>query len=69
MASAVIMMVAVAVLNATAFTVSMYLAKSLEGKKADEEKKSHDKALEEYQKQIGEYEKQSLSRLANTTIG
>ena len=59
MASAVVMMVAGAVLNATAFTGSMVLAKHLEGKSShvDEEKIRHDKALEAYQKQMGEYEK------------
>jgi len=59
MASAVIMMVAGAVLNATAFTGSMYLAKTLSSDKkhTDEEKIRHDKALEKYQHDMGEFEK------------
>lgn len=57
MASAVVMMIAGAVLNATAFTGSMYLAKSLDKKHEDQEKIRHDKALEAYQKQMGEYQK------------
>jgi len=58
MASAVVMMVAGAVLNATAFTGSMYLAKALSSKKhTDEEKIRHDKALEKYQHDMGEFEK------------
>ena len=59
MASAVIMMVAGAVLNATAFTGSMYLAKSLgsDEKHVDEEKIRHDKAIERYQQDMGEFEK------------
>lgn len=57
MASAVVMMVAGAVLNATAFTGSMYLAKSLDKQHEDEERIRHDKSLEAYQKQMGEYEK------------
>jgi len=59
MASAVIMMVAGAVLNATAFTGSMYLAKTLgsDKKHVDEEKIRHDKAIERYQQDMGEFEK------------
>jgi len=57
MASAVAMMIAGAVLNATAFTGSMYLAKSLDKKHIDGEKKRHDKALERYQQDMGEWEK------------
>jgi len=59
MASAVVMMVAGAVLNATAFTGSMYLAKTLSSDKkhTDEEKIRHDKALEKYQHDMGEFEK------------
>jgi 2-polyprenyl-6-methoxyphenol hydroxylase-like FAD-dependent oxidoreductase len=57
MASAVVMMVAGAVLNATAFTGSMYLAKSLDKQHEDQERIRHDKALEAYQKQMGDYEK------------
>ena len=52
-------MIAGAVLNATAFTGSMYLAKSLSNDKnhVDEEKIRHDKALEKYQQDMGEFEK------------
>jgi len=58
MASAVVMMVAGAVLNATAFTGSMYLAKTLSSDKdTDEEKIRHDKALEKYQQDMGEWQK------------
>ena len=59
MASAVIMMIAGAALNASAFTGSMYLAKYLssDGKHVDEEKIRHDKALEKYQIAMGSYEK------------
>jgi len=59
MASAVIMMVAGAVLNATAFTGSMYLAKSLgsDKKHVDAEKIRHDKAIERYQQDMGEWQK------------
>ena len=57
MASAIAMMVAGAVLNATAFTGSMYLAKSLDKQHEDQEKIRHDKALEAYQQQMGEYQK------------
>lgn len=59
MASAVIMMVAGALLNASAFTGSMVLAKSLSGdsKHTDQEKIRHDLALEKYQQAMGKYEK------------
>jgi len=59
MASAVVMMIAGAVLNATAFTGSMYLAKTLSSDKkhTDEEKIRHDKALEKYQQDMGEWRK------------
>jgi len=57
MASAVVMMVAGAVLNATAFTGSMYLAKTLDKKHSDVEKIRHDKALEKYQQDMGEWRK------------
>jgi len=55
--ASIVMMVAGAVLNATAFTGSMYLAKALSPKKVDEEKIRHDKALEKYQQDMGEFEK------------
>jgi len=56
--ASIVMMVAGAVLNATAFTGSMYLAKALSSKKhTDEEKIRHDKALEKYQQDMGEFEK------------
>ena len=58
MASAVVMMIAGAVLNATAFTGSMYLAKTLTSKKdTDEEKIRHDRATEKYQQDMGDYDK------------
>lgn len=59
MASVVVMTVFGAVLNATAFTGSMYLAKYLDGKnsKTDTERIRHDKAMEAYQQAMGEYEK------------
>ena len=57
MASAVVMMIMGAVVNATAFTGSMYLGKYLDKQHADKERIRHDKALEAYQKQMGEYEK------------
>jgi len=58
MASAVVMMIMGAVVNATAFTGSMYLGKYLDKQHADKERVRHDKALEAYQKQMGEYQKQ-----------
>jgi len=57
MASAIIMMAAGAVLNATAFTGSMYLAKTLDKKHSDGERVRHDKALEKYQHDMGEWRK------------
>ena len=57
MASAVVMMVAGAVLNATAFTGSTYLAKSLDKKHSDGERARHDKAIERYQQDMGEWQK------------
>lgn len=52
-------MIAGAVLNATAFVGGSYLAKSLSsnGSHSDEEKIRHDKALEKYQHDMGEFEK------------
>ena len=55
--ASIAIMVAGAVLNATAFTGSTYLAKYLDGKHADEEKIRHDKALEKYEKDMGEWRK------------
>ena len=57
MVSIAITMVIGAVLNATDFTGSMALAKSLEGKHVDEERIRHDKALEAYQKAMGDFQK------------
>jgi len=59
MASAIAMMIMGAVLNASAFTGSMYLAKALSSdpKHTDGERLRHDKALEKYQQDMGEFEK------------
>lgn len=57
MASIAVTMVLGAVLNATAFTGSMYLAKSLDKNHGDDEKIRHDKALEAYQQAMGDFEK------------
>ncbi|KAK3751264.1 hypothetical protein QZH41_001452, partial [Actinostola sp. cb2023] len=58
MASAVVMMIAGAALNATAFTGGMYLVNTLTSKKdVDEEQIRHDKALEKYKQDMGEFEK------------
>ena len=57
MATAIVMM-AGAVLNATAFVGGSYLAKYLShDKHSDVERIRHDKALEKYQHDMGEYEK------------
>ena len=60
MASAIAMMVMGAIVNATAFTGSMVLAKTLGGDSShtDAEKERHDKALEAYQQAMGAYQKQ-----------
>lgn len=50
-------MVAGAILNATAFVGGSYLARTFDRKHMDQERIRHDKALEAYQKAMGEYEK------------
>ena len=55
--ASIAMMIAGAILNATAFTGSMVIAKQLEGKSVDGERERHDKAMEAYQRAMGEYEK------------
>ena len=58
MAAIAVTMIVGAVLNASAFTGSMYLAKALAGDKkhTDEEKIRHDKALELYQHDYAQWQ-------------
>ena len=53
--AAIGIMIAGAVLNATAFVGGSYLAKSLSGHNSDEERVRHDKALEKYQSDYEKY--------------
>ncbi|KAK3707294.1 hypothetical protein QZH41_004240 [Actinostola sp. cb2023] len=59
MATAIVMMIVGAALNATAFTGGMYLVNTLTSKKddVDEEQIRHDKALEKYKQDMGDFEK------------
>ena len=51
-------MIASAVLNATALVGGSYLVKYLGGSKTDTERIRHDKALEKYQHDMGEWQKE-----------
>ena len=55
--ASVVLMIGGAILKAAAFIGGNYLAKTLGGSDADEEKKRHDKALEKYQADYAAYEK------------
>jgi hemerythrin superfamily protein len=56
--ASIAIMVAGAVVNATCFTGSMYLAKYFDKKHEDKERIRHDKALEKYQRDMGEWQKE-----------
>ena len=55
--ASIAIMIGGAILNATAFTGSMYLAKYFDKKHVDQERIRHDKAMEEYEKEMGAWRK------------
>ncbi|KXJ04885.1 hypothetical protein AC249_AIPGENE24380, partial [Exaiptasia diaphana] len=55
--ASIAIMIGRAILNATAFTGSMYIAKYFDKQHADQERIRHDKAMEEYEKEMGQWRK------------
>ena len=55
--ASIAIMIGGAILNATAFTGSMYLAKYFDKKHVDQERIRHDKAMEEYEEEMGAWRK------------